>query len=310
MKHIFTFTNEIWSGFDLPEIRATAELLKKYDLYRLPFDDVVYLQTPHEAPNKLILDGKYDHDPAFDKNPWREIMEIRLDRDDEPLAIIRHIPFRGREAARAEARKAVSKCIERIKGLEAAIEDCKWLKDGSPIPVVKGFNTPANVAEAIRWYSQCLADEKKDQTQAQQNIFLINREGISRASGPSYETVVAPMFGGEGFRDTFRDVLIVMLRSRGTVKSVSERRPPSAGPGANNDIEVITRISLAPSASGPGLGGSHASPRMHMRRGHEHTFRCGPGKTQTVTKFIDAIWVNEDAEFEAVRKEYKFVPAD
>lgn len=30
----------------------------------------------------------------------------------------------------------------------------------------------------------------------------------------------------------------------------------------------------------------HASPRPHMRKGHWHTFRCGPGRTQTRVRWV------------------------
>lgn len=47
---------------------------------------------------------------------------------------------------------------------------------------------------------------------------------------------------------------------------------------------------------GPPQGGTHASPRMHWRKGHWHTFRCGPGRAQTRRKLIAAVLVNAHDE--------------
>lgn len=48
---------------------------------------------------------------------------------------------------------------------------------------------------------------------------------------------------------------------------------------------------------GPGTG-SHASPRGHVRRAHWHTFRHGPGRSETRLRWLPPIPVNLDGDDE------------
>jgi hypothetical protein len=42
------------------------------------------------------------------------------------------------------------------------------------------------------------------------------------------------------------------------------------------------------------LGGSHASPRAHMRGGHFHTYLIGPGRQKRAFRWLEPMWVNLD----------------
>lgn len=43
---------------------------------------------------------------------------------------------------------------------------------------------------------------------------------------------------------------------------------------------------------GAALGGTHASPRVHFRRGHLHTVLHGPGKEKSRLQWFQPVWVN------------------
>lgn len=57
---------------------------------------------------------------------------------------------------------------------------------------------------------------------------------------------------------------------------------------------------------GEDQGGTHASPRPHIRRAHWHTFRRGPGRAESVLKWLPPIPVNvDDADLPAVLRDVK-----
>jgi hypothetical protein len=41
-------------------------------------------------------------------------------------------------------------------------------------------------------------------------------------------------------------------------------------------------------------GGTHASPRPHIRRAHWHSYRVGPGRAETILRWLAPIAVNVD----------------
>lgn len=48
--------------------------------------------------------------------------------------------------------------------------------------------------------------------------------------------------------------------------------------------------------------GTHASPRPHMRRGHWHTYRCGPGRKETRIRWLNPMMVGNGNVVDVIRK--------
>lgn len=56
-----------------------------------------------------------------------------------------------------------------------------------------------------------------------------------------------------------------------------------------------------PVAAPPAGSGTHASPRPHMRRGHWHTYRTGPGRTERKVVWVAACPVGKGEQVPVVR---------
>lgn len=208
------------------------------------------------------------------QDTWEDnTIEMRLDEKEE-IALITKVPFLKRAKARDE---------ERRQQIESEKFAKTWAERGD--------------AKQAAMCNHSAAEH-------QANIHLINALGITRCTLPD-EIAIPYMAGAKNeHSELLKDLLIVTLRSKGSEKEITTLSGPRyALEGPQHNSEIITRVSLRRS-HGADLGGSHASPRMHLRRGHEHIFRYGPRKALSKVKFVDAIWVNEDAEFETTRKAY------
>ena len=64
----------------------------------------------------------------------------------------------------------------------------------------------------------------------------------------------------------------------------------------------FTERKAKPSVS-TGNPASHASPRPHIRRGHWHTYRCGPGRTQVKIRWIREQKIGKGQIVDVLRKE-------
>lgn len=64
----------------------------------------------------------------------------------------------------------------------------------------------------------------------------------------------------------------------------------------------FTERKAKPSVS-TGNSVSHASPRPHMRRGHWHTYRCGPGRTQVRVRWVREQKIGKGQIVDVLRKE-------
>jgi hypothetical protein len=68
----------------------------------------------------------------------------------------------------------------------------------------------------------------------------------------------------------------------------------TAGPGRTT---YVSRTVLELPAVLPSEGGTHASPRPHMRRGHIHTVRFGRGRSESRKQWFPPVFVNADPTF-------------
>jgi hypothetical protein len=99
-----------------------------------------------------------------------------------------------------------------------------------------------------------------------------------------------------------RKALIVILAARGYSKTETGRQTKLQKlQGKNKNGTVITHIGIDQRLA-VALGGTHASPRMHLRRGHPRRFRNGAPLNPP--KWIEATLVCADADFIATRTAY------
>lgn len=82
------------------------------------------------------------------------------------------------------------------------------------------------------------------------------------------------------------------LRGMGQKKVEQQLKPLERSRGAYDPILGGPEVDFSPDAMVLGVSGRHMSP--HIQRGHFHPYRCGKGRTQTVTKFLQPILVRKD----------------
>jgi hypothetical protein len=93
------------------------------------------------------------------------------------------------------------------------------------------------------------------------------------------------------------DVLLISLMDRSVVRVITDRLEPSKKWKASGlvhpeqDVQEIT-IYCPGRVTGGDVTGTHASPRMHWRRGHNRTLRKGRDMPLVVP--IAPMWINAD----------------
>jgi hypothetical protein len=99
----------------------------------------------------------------------------------------------------------------------------------------------------------------------------------------------------------FLDVLVISLMDRSVVRAIIDRPEPSKKWQASGlahpeqDVQEITIYCPGRVMNGDGSG-THASPRMHWRRGHTRTLKKGRDIPLVVA--ISPVWVNADEDTE------------
>jgi hypothetical protein len=97
------------------------------------------------------------------------------------------------------------------------------------------------------------------------------------------------------------DVLVISLMDRSVVRVITDRPAPSKKWKASGlahpeqDVQEITIYCPGRVTGGDGTG-THASPRMHWRRGHNRTLTKGRDMPLVVP--IAPMWINADEESE------------
>lgn len=110
---------------------------------------------------------------------------------------------------------------------------------------------------------------------------------------------------GEALHETLArallDVLVISLMDRSVVRVITDRPAPSKKWKASGlvhpeqDVQEITIYCPGRATGGDGTG-THASPRMHWRRGHNRTLTKGRDMPLVVP--IAPMWINADEESE------------
>jgi hypothetical protein len=123
------------------------------------------------------------------------------------------------------------------------------------------------------------------------NGWLVHRCDYSAEAAPLHETISRNLL----------DVLVIALMDRSVVRVVTDRPEPSKKWKASGlahpeqDVQEITIYCPGRVTGGDGTG-THASPRMHWRRGHNRTLTKGRDMPLVVP--IAPMWINADEESE------------
>jgi hypothetical protein len=116
-----------------------------------------------------------------------------------------------------------------------------------------------------------------------------------------YSAEAAPL--NEIIARNLLDVLVISLMDRSVVRVITDRPAPSKKWTASGlahpeqDVQEITIYCPGRVTGGDGTG-THASPRMHWRRGHNRTLTKGRDMPLVVP--IAPVWVNADEESEKI----------
>lgn len=131
---------------------------------------------------------------------------------------------------------------------------------------------------------------------------------LARIIGPRVNLVLYLCAVNSDIRDTRTG-----FKRPANPEPIPTRRGPRLFPAATPTAwDVGVRMGAAIRAAtekerGEDRGGSHASPRPHIRRAHWHTFRHGPGRRESALKWLPPIPVNvgDDADLPAVIRDVK-----
>jgi hypothetical protein len=112
-----------------------------------------------------------------------------------------------------------------------------------------------------------------------------------------------------GLLDTVAVFLILALSARNSEKKVvdNKRARLRIGKGENRKYARITYIDpprQSAARSPGGEGAERASPRMHLRRGHQREQHFGKDNAQVKRIWIAPTWINIDDDYQP-RKEYR-----
>ena len=295
-RHIFYLEPDVLFGLSRDEVEATVTAMKECGVYKMPYPRGVMVELKQMAEDRLEIDGALRSQKKWEKmlagyaanddkllsgakripSKWwaesfyRRIgVDLDLSVDEVQIGSLRRVPFQERKLRSADGFQ-----LRKIGGEPLSPEQIFRLRNYGEL--FGGYQTgivehrfPSVVAECT--------DQENEEYEAQ------TRARAQRKL------------------DDLRNILIVSLCSRGIEKV--ERKPGVAGPCQSHDDETVTVIRLAPQPSQV-LGGAHASPRMHLRRGHTTHQRYGKGRQQTKLIFIEPVWVNSDADFAVHRAGY------
>jgi hypothetical protein len=104
----------------------------------------------------------------------------------------------------------------------------------------------------------------------------------------------------------YRDILIAVLASKGTVKITKRNKLANLGIGKNNAASVTTIRLSGNLAYDEGFTPGQGRPmRAHFRRGHDRKQHYGPQNTMIKDIFIEPTFVNGDPEFFTGRTKYR-----
>lgn len=269
-KKVFTLSDQIWAGLTSEEIDATVEAMKACGVYELPFEGDLYVRC-----SMIWLAAVARSNSEYAKMISKDYDEVK--------AKYRH-------------------SIERKdRYIELNIRfDYDYQNNPPPICTIL-FSSKHKREEDANWVEKwSVATDPPPAVRAQ----LIRTQGFDR-------TYFWPADEARDIISRVRDALIVILASKGVIKTTRETGKLNrllGKPAKLTDGDIVTTITLAEVSRNSYQGGTHASPRLHLRRGHSREQRYGVGNGLMKLIFIEPTWINADAEFMVKRTAYRVKP--
>jgi hypothetical protein len=285
-KQIFILDSGIWDGLTVEEVQKTADAMREGNIYRLPYDKDVFVRI-NMRQFLCALDPTSYSNPKVTGYDAAVMWEIQVDGPSETAEWAEILP-RGR----------ISKgglddlpAAAMVTSLDAAMGELFTEGKGD----FANRSGSEQEKKAIAFHQARLEAERK-------------KTDLRVPYRATDQFPISPEMRNE-IIGALRDALVVTLRSRGIHKSVKGPSKLKKLLGKPQNDEVVTTISLSrPASESEYKGGTHASPRMHLRCGHWTHQRHGVGRQLVKPLFIDPIWVNAEADFMTTRTAYRIRP--
>lgn len=284
MRQIFRIGNDLLGGLTHEEVDATVTAMRECGVYALPFIEDIFVRFERRAFGALV----YGVTGAEELGDWDKGNGKTMG-GDVPLIEVNISEHCG-ELERFYLRNVVHKHL-RARYVASISNPNRRPLNGEPL---LGDRDIENRTHSIM-------------TTGEDFVNLCDPRW--RISGePEHSPWVR---NTDAVVERVRDVLVVLLASRGIRKEVtsnySKARALMRKPQKPNADTVTTYLHLSERRPSEGRGGTHAAPRMHMRRGHRREQRYGKGNLLTRQVFIEPVWINADADFMVTRTAYKIV---
>jgi hypothetical protein len=271
MTQVFVIDDQVFDGLTKEEVKATAEAMKETDCFRLPYNDVK-VRISWNVMFRLagINPGGTTREKLRDDLMCEGVIGLPF---PHPGKSGEWVPYGARLQDKLQA--AFEKEFPSIP-----------LNEGDPLPDMRNISRCHPIDQ--RRYQSIRPDENWDWP------ITVLCPGYP----PDPEIIAGTV------HNSLRTALIVVLASKGVIKE--ERKLTGLQRLRRQKLEdgvTITDICLDPRLS-IALGGTHNSPRMHLRRGHVRSQHHGSGMTLIKKIFVEPTWVCADADFMVTRTAY------